>query len=146
MSEGTQNLQQQQTQDQYLQQAQDFFAQSMGRIKGQMQSDSAQLESVMQQLPAESQALIQEMTDSYTQFQGTIDQAAQDAGVQDTLDEAAEQARQSADAASGQGPVPVEQAADQVQEVAGQLGDQVQETVDQAGDGVSQLAESLPEG
>src|SRR3712207_857136 len=110
MSEGTQNLQQQ-TQDQYLQQAQEYFAQSMGRIKGQMQSDSAQLESVMQQFPEESQALIQEMTDSYTQFEGTIDRAAQDAGVEDTLEEAAQQARESADEASGQGPVPVEQAA-----------------------------------
>src|SRR5919206_250003 len=100
MSEGTQNLQQS-TQDQYLQQAQEFFAQSMGRIKGQMQSDSAQLESVMQQFPQESQALVQEMTDSYTQFEDTIDQAAQDAGVQDALEEAAERARQSPDAASG---------------------------------------------
>ncbi len=43
MSEGTQNTQQQ-TQEQYLQEAQDFFGQSMGRIKGQMQSDSAQLD------------------------------------------------------------------------------------------------------
>ena len=59
-----------------------------------MQSDSAQLESIMQQLPEESQAQIQEMTDSYAQFEGTIDQAAQDAGVQDTVDEAAQQERQ----------------------------------------------------
>src|ERR687886_2874917 len=125
MSEGTQNLQQQQqAQDQYLQRAQEFFAQSMGSIKGQMQSDSAQLEGVMQQVPQESQALIQEMTDSYTQFADTIDRSAQDAGVQDRLEEAAQQARQSADEASGQGPVPVEEAAGQVQEVAGELGDQ----------------------
>jgi hypothetical protein len=67
----------------------------MGRIKGRMQSDSAQLEGLMQQLPEESQAQVQEMTDSYAQFEGTIDQAAQDAGVQDTVDEAAQQARQS---------------------------------------------------
>jgi YD repeat-containing protein len=152
VSEGTQNLQQQ-TQDQYLQEAQNYFAQSMGRIKGQMQSDSAQLESVMQQLPEESWATIQEMTDSYTQFEGTIDQAAQDAGVQDALEEAAQQARQSADETSGQGPVPVEEAADQVQEVAGGAAEQVQETAgevaDQAeetADEVSQMAENLPEG
>ena len=152
MSEGTQNLQQQ-TQDQYLQDAQEYFGQSMGRIKGRMQSDSAQLESVMQQLPEESQALIQEMTDSYTQFEGTIDRAAQDAGIEDALEEAAQQARQSADEASGQGPVPVAEAAGQVQEVTGELGDQVQETVGEAADqveetvdGASQLAESLPEG
>src|ERR687893_3152033 len=107
-----------------------------------MQSDSAQLESVMQQFPEESQALIQEMTDSYTQFEGTIDRAAQDAGVEDTLEEAAQQARQSADEASGQGPAPVEQAAGQVQEVTDELGDQVEESVD----GASQVAESLPAG
>ena len=80
MSEQTQNLQQQ-TQEQALQQAQDFFARSMGRIKGRMQSDSAQLASFMQQLPEDSQAQIQEMTDSYTQFGDSIDQATQDAGV-----------------------------------------------------------------
>ena len=45
----------------------------------------------MRQLLEESQAQIQEMTDSYTQFEGIIDQAAQDAGVQDTLEEAAQQ-------------------------------------------------------
>src|SRR4028119_1625690 len=118
MSEQTQNLQQQ-TQDQSLQQAQDFFARSMGRIKGRMQSDSAQLESVMQQLPEDSQAQIQEMTDSYTQFGDTIDQAAQDAGVQDVMEEEAQQARQTADEALGQGQAPVEQATDQAQEVAG---------------------------
>src|SRR3712207_345643 len=140
MSEGAQNLQQQPTQDQYLQEAQEFFAQSMGRIKGQMQSDSAQLESVMQQIPEESQALIREMTDSYTQFEDTIDRAAQDAGVQDTLEEAAQQARQSADEASGQGPVPVEQAAGQVQEVTGELADQVQGT---AGEAVDQVEETV---
>ena len=73
MSEGTQTVQQQTQDVQYLQQAQDFFGQSMGRIKGRMQSDSAQLQSYMQQLPEETQAQIQEMTESYSQFEGTID-------------------------------------------------------------------------
>src|SRR5215203_5609011 len=117
MSEGTQNLQQQ-TQDQYLQQAQDYFGQSMGRIKGQMQSDSAQLESIMQQLPEESQA--------------------QDAGVQDTVDEAAQQARQSADGALGQEPA--DQAAGQVQEAVGGVADQAQEAVGGAAGQVQEAA------
>jgi hypothetical protein len=51
VSETTQTQEQQTQEQQYLQQAQDFYAQSMGRIKGQMQSDSAQLDSIMQQLP-----------------------------------------------------------------------------------------------
>ncbi|MEJ7841729.1 MAG: hypothetical protein WKF95_08135 [Rubrobacter sp.] len=91
MSEGTQ--QEQTQEDQNLQEAQDFFAQSMGRIKGQMQSDSAQLEGMMEQLPEESQAQVQEMTESYGEFEGVMDQAAQDAGVQEAMDEAAQEAR-----------------------------------------------------
>src|SRR3712207_2136918 len=91
----------------------------MGRIKGRMQSDSAQLETLMQQLPEDSQALIQEMTDSYAEFEDTINQATQDAGVQNVMEEEAQGARQAADEASGQGQEPVQQAVDQVQEVAG---------------------------
>jgi pyruvate/2-oxoglutarate dehydrogenase complex dihydrolipoamide acyltransferase (E2) component len=82
----------QQTQEgQYLQEAQDFFGQSMGRIKGRVQSDNAQLESIMQQLPEESQAQIQEMIDSYSEIEGTMDQAAQDTGVEDAMSQAAQQ-------------------------------------------------------
>src|SRR3712207_9106643 len=113
----------------------------MGRIKGQMQSDSAQLQSYMQQLPPEAQAQVQEMTDSYAQFESTIDQAAQDAGVQDSLDEAAQQARQNADQAAGQGQEPTDQAADQVQEMAGDVGDQAQE----AAGGAAQQAQRSEE-
>ena len=134
MSEGTQNPQQQTQEDQYLQEAQDFFGQSMGRIKGQLQSDSAQLASMMQQLPEESQAQIQEMTDSYSQFEGTIDQAAQDAGVQDATEEAAQQSKQTADEASGVGG-----AADQVQEAVGGVADQAQDAAGQATDQVGQV-------
>jgi pyruvate/2-oxoglutarate dehydrogenase complex dihydrolipoamide acyltransferase (E2) component len=151
MSEGTQTVQQQTQDEQYLQQAQDFFGQSMGRIKGRMQSDSAQLQSYMQQLPEETQAQIQEMTNSYSQFQGTIDQAAQDAGVQDALEESAEQARQNADQASGQGPTDV--AADQAQQVAGQAQDaagqaagQVQDTAGQAAQQGQQSAQQATGG
>ena len=124
-SEGTQNVQQQSQEDQYLQQAQDFFAQSIGRIKGRMQSDSAQLESIMQQLPEGLRAQVQEMTDSYAQFEGVMDQAAQEA-------------RQNADQATGQGQEPVEQAADQAEEVA--------EEADEAEDETGQMADNLPEG
>ena len=151
MSEGTQTVQQQTQEDQYLQQAQDYFGQSMGRIKGRMQSDNAQLQSYMQQLPEETQAQIQEMTNSYAQFEGTIDQAAQDAGVQDALEESAQQARQNADQASGQGPTDVAadqagQVADQAQETVGDAADQAEGTVDEGQDVASQVAESLPEG
>src|SRR5215212_1512150 len=143
MSEQTQNVQQQSQDDQALQQARDFFGQSMGRIKGQMQSDNAQLQSYMQQLPEESQAQVQQMTNSYSQFEGTINQAAQDAGVQDSLEESAQQARQNADQASGQDPTDVaaQQAAGQAQEVAGGAVDQAGEVTDQAQDAAGQVAD-----
>src|SRR5918995_770701 len=158
MSEGTQNVQQQSQDEQALQDARDFFGQSMGRILGQMESDYAQLQSYMQQLPDDTQAQVQEMTNSYSQFEGTITQAAQDAGVQDSVLQSAQQARQNADQASGQGPTDVaaqqaqqvtEQAQDtvgQATDQAGQVADQAQDAVDEAQDVASQMAESLPEG
>src|SRR5215212_5130617 len=129
MSEDTQNAQQ--SQDQALQEARDFFGQSMGRILGQMESDNAQLQSYMQQLPQDGQNQVQQMTDSYNQFAGTITQAAQDAGVQDSVLQSAQQARQNADQASGQGPTDV--AAQQAQQVTEQAQDTVGQATDQAG-------------
>src|SRR5919107_122322 len=162
MSEQNQNAQQQTQDEQALQQARDFFGQSMGRILGQMESDNAQLQSYMQQLPQDGQNQVQQMTDSYNQFAGTITQAAQDAGVQDSVLESAQQARQTADQSSGQGPTDVaaEQAqqvtgqgqdtAGQVTDQAGQVADQAQEAVgdaaEQAQDVAGGLADSLPEG
>src|ERR671921_751183 len=153
MSEDTQNAQQ--PQDQALQEARNFFGQSMGRILGQMESDNAQLQSYMQQLPQDGQNQVQQMTDSYNQFAGTITQAAQDAGVQDSVLESAQQARQTADQSSGQGPTDV--AAEQAQQVTGQVTDQVGQVADQAQEAVGdaadqaqdmagQMASSLPEG
>src|SRR5919107_230798 len=110
MSEQNQNAQQQTQDEQALQQARDFFGQSMGRILGQMESDNAQLQSYMQQLPQDGQNQVQQMTDSYNQFAGTITQAAQDAGVQDSVLESAQQAQEA-----------VGDAADQAQDMAGQM-------------------------
>src|ERR671921_785795 len=137
MSEDTQNAQQ--PQDQALQEARNFFGQSMGRILGQMESDNAQLQSYMQQLPQDGQNQVQQMTDSYNQFAGTITQAAQDAGVQDSVLESAQQARQTADQSSGQGPTDV--AAEQAQQVTGQVTDQAGQVADQAQDTVGGLTE-----
>src|SRR5919112_1766483 len=162
MSEQNQNAQQQTQDEQALQQARDFFGQSMGRILGQMESDNAQLQSYMQQLPQDGQNQVQQMTDSYNQFAGTITQAAQDAGVQDSVLESAQQARQTADQSSGQGPTDVaaeqaQQVTGQVQDTAGQVADQAGQVANQAqeavGDAAEQaqdvagdLADSLPEG
>src|SRR5918998_1877597 len=144
MSEDTQNAQQ--PQDQALQEARNFFGQSMGRILGQMESDNAQLQSYMQQLPQDGQNQVQQMTDSYNQFAGTITQAAQDAGVQDSVLQSAQQARQNADQASGQGPTDVaaqqaQQVTEQAQDTVGQVTDQAGQVADQAQDTVGGLTD-----
>ena len=91
MSEEAQNLQQQ-VQQQTMQSAQDFFGASLGSVKGRIAGDRAQLEELAGQLPdGDAQAQIQEMVDSYNDIEGSLDRAAQDQELQDTVDEAAQQ-------------------------------------------------------
>src|SRR5215218_2467175 len=118
----------------------------MGRILGQMESDNAQLQNYLQQLPEDTQAQARQMTDSYNQFAGTITQAAQDADVVDSVLQSAQQARQNSDQASGQGPTDVaaeqaQQMAGQVQDTAGQVADQAQDTAGQVTDQAGQVAD-----
>ena len=99
-----------------MQSAQGFYGDSLGRLKGQLQSDRAQLEELMEQFPPQAQAQLQEMIDSYTEVEGTLDQAASDQGLDDEVNEAAQQAE---DAAGG--------AAQQAQDTAGQVAGQAQD-------------------
>jgi pyruvate/2-oxoglutarate dehydrogenase complex dihydrolipoamide acyltransferase (E2) component len=93
-SQAADNLQQQIEQE-TMQSAQDFFGYSMGDIKAKFQSDRAQLEEYASQLPEDdAQARIQEMIDSYAEFEYIIDQAAQDIGVEDTLNQVAQDTQQ----------------------------------------------------
>ncbi len=93
MSQGR-NLQQQ-VQQQYVQAAQKFYGQSVGGLKSQIQNYREQLEQYSQQLPeGDAGAQIQEMVDSYAELEGSMDQAAQDAGIEDAVNEAAQQTNQ----------------------------------------------------
>jgi pyruvate/2-oxoglutarate dehydrogenase complex dihydrolipoamide acyltransferase (E2) component len=75
-----------------MQSAQDFYGESLGRAKGQLQDTRAQLERLVQQVPQEeAQAEIQEMVDSHYEIESRIDQAAQDQGLEDAVNEAAQQ-------------------------------------------------------
>jgi hypothetical protein len=76
----------QQVQEQTVQSARDFFGESLGKIKAQLQSDRAELEDLAEQLPeGEVQAQLQEMIDSYSEVEGTLDLASQDLGVEDAV-------------------------------------------------------------
>lgn len=69
----------------------DFYVDSLGRLKGRVQSDRSQLESLAEQLPrGEEQERIQEMIDSYSSIEDLLGRAANQAsrGAQGTVDQA----------------------------------------------------------
>src|SRR5215216_8097876 len=129
-----------------MQSAQNFYGDSLGKLKGQIQNDRAQLESLMEQSPPEAQTQLQEMIDSYTEIEGTLDQAASDQGVDDAVSGAAQQAQdaaggiaQQAQDAAGQAQQQAGQAAQGVQDTAGQAAGQAQ---DAAGQAVGQVTDT----
>jgi pyruvate/2-oxoglutarate dehydrogenase complex dihydrolipoamide acyltransferase (E2) component len=133
VSERAHNLQQQ-IQQQTIQSAQDFYGESLGRIKGQLQSDRAQLESLAEQMPSEeAQAQIQELVDAYEAIESSLDQSAQDLGVEDAVSQALQQAQET-----------MGQVAGQAQEAAGQVTGQVAQGVqDTAGQAAGQAQEAV---
>ena len=132
MSEGAQNLLQQ-IQQQTMQSARDFYGESLGRAKGQLQSARAQLENLAEQVPSEeAQAQIQELVDSYEAIESSLDQAAQDLGVEDAVNQAVQQTQEAVGQVAGQAQDAAGGAAQQAQDVAGGAAQQAQDTAGQA--------------
>ena len=128
MTEGVQNLAQQ-IQEQTLRTAQNFYGESLGRIKGQLQGDRSQLENLAEQVPqVEAQAQFQEMADSYAAIEESLDQAAQDLGVEDAVSQALQQAQEAIGQVAGQ----AQEAAGQVTGQVGQVAQGVQDTAGRA--------------
>ena len=120
---GPQDLSQQ-IQEQTVSSARGFFGESLGKLKGQLQSDRAQLESLTEQIPdEEAQAQIQEMVDTFSEIENSLDQGAQDLGIEDAVNQALQQAQDTAGQVAGQ----AQQAAGQVTNQAGQAAEGVQE-------------------
>src|SRR5215207_7113888 len=148
----TQGLNLQQQIEQLSQQsAGDFYAQSIGSLKSQIQNYRQQLEQYSEQLPeGDAKAQIEEMTDYYYELEGSIDQAAQDQGIQDQVNEAAESTQQKmtefAQGAAQQAQDTAGQVAGQAQQVAGQATDQAGQVADQAQDTVGGLTGGLTGG
>jgi pyruvate/2-oxoglutarate dehydrogenase complex dihydrolipoamide acyltransferase (E2) component len=134
--EGAQNLQQR-IQQQTIQSAQDFYGESLGRLKSQLQEDRAQLESLAKQMPSEeAQVQIQELVDSYEAIESSLDQSAQDIGVEDAVNQALQQAQEAVGQVAGQ----TQQAAGQVTEQVGQVVQGVQDTAGRAADQAQESA------
>ena len=136
---GPQDLSQQ-IQEQTVSSAQDFFAESLGKLKGQLQSDRAELESLAEQIPdEEAQAQIQEMVDSFSEIENSLDQGAQDLGIEDAVNQALQQADQAGQAAEG-----VQEAAGgAAQQTQGAAGGGGQEEEPNATEAARQKAEEL---
>src|SRR5918998_763871 len=133
MTDQAPNLQQQNLQA-ATENAQNFYGQSIGSLKSQVQNYRSQLEQFSQQIPeGDAQAQIQEMVDSYIELESSIDQAAQDMGVEDQMNQAAEQTQQ-------QIQQNLQGAAQQAQDAAGQAAGQAQQAVGQATDQAGQVA------
>ncbi len=136
MSEQAQNLVGQ-IQDQVQQTAQDFFGDSLGEIKNQLATHHSQLQELIEMLPEsqeEGRAQLEQLLNSYEQLESSLDEVAQEQGVQEAVNQAAQQPQ----AAAGQ-------ATEQAQEVAGQATEQAQQTAQQAQEGAEQATEQAQE-
>ena len=159
MSEGKQNLQQQ-IQEQTVQTARGFYADSLKQLKGQLQGDRAQLEDLAKQLlEGDAQAQIKESANSYSRIEESLDRAAHDLGFEDEVNETAQQAQeagrqvnQQARDEAGQDTAggAVDQTIGVVGQTAGQVVESAQEAagqaLDQIVDQIGQVTENLPGG
>jgi hypothetical protein len=118
--------------------ARNFFVHSLGEAEGQLQSTRTQLQDFAKQQPGwreDTLVQIQEMLDSLYLVENRIDQAAEDLGLAQQLQDTAGQAAQQAQDTAGQA---AQQAQDvgggAAQEIVGQVADQAQEAVGQVAD------------
>jgi pyruvate/2-oxoglutarate dehydrogenase complex dihydrolipoamide acyltransferase (E2) component len=80
---------------QALNRAKDVYSDSIGEAKGQLQHDRSQLESLAEQIPQEeTKQRIQEVVDAYSAIEKSLDQAAQDLGVEDRVSQTLQQAQE----------------------------------------------------
>ena len=136
MTEQSQDLVQQ-VQEQVQQSAEDFFGDSLGAIKNQLATHRSQLQELIDMLPEsqeEGRAQLEQLLNSYEELENSLDEVAQEQGLQETVNEAAQQAQEAAG-----------QATEQAQETAGQATEQGQQAADQAQEGAEQATEQAQE-
>lgn len=141
MSEGEQNLQQQ-IQERAVRNARDFYGSALGRLKGQLRGDRAQLKDLAEQLlKGDAREQVLDMVDSYSRIERSLNRAAHELGVWDAVNEAAKQAQEAGQTTQGVRGI----AGGVVSRVTGAVG-QVAGLAGQALGQVRQVAENLPGG
>ncbi len=140
MTEDARNLARR-VQDQTVDSARGFFGASLGHLKYRLRNDRSQLEDLAEQLrQEEARARIQELVDSYSAIEESIEEAARDLGLENIVDETAPHAHDPGEQDT------VEQAAQGAQDaVAGTVGQATGAAHELAGQ-IGQVAENLPGG
>ena len=136
MTEGVASLAQQ-IQEQVLKSAQDFYGNSLGSLKSQVENDRSQLQDLLEQLPdsqEEARAQLEELVASYEAIGNSLEGVAQQQGVQDAVNQAAQQAQETAGQATEQLQDAAGEATEQAQQTAGQATEEAQGAVEQAGE------------
>ena len=130
MTEQGQNLVQQ-IQEQVQQSAEDFFGDSLGAIKNQLATQRSQLQELVEMVPDSEEGgreQLEQLLSSYEELENSLDEVAQEQGLQEMVNEAAQQAQQ----AAGQATEQAQEGAEQAQEGAEQATEEAQETAGQA--------------
>jgi hypothetical protein len=130
MTEQGQNLVGQ-IQEQVQQTAQDFYGDSLGAIKNQLAAHRSQLQEIVGMLPESQEqeggrAQLEQLLDSYEQLESSLDEVAQEQGLQEAVNQAAQQAQGEAEEGAQQAQEEAEEGAQQAQEGAQQATEQAQ--------------------
>ena len=134
MTEQGQNLAQQ-IQEQVQQSAEDFFGDSLGAIKNQLATQRSQLQEIVEMVPESQEGgreQLEQLLSSYEELENSLDEVAQEQGLQEMVNQAAQQAQEAAVQATEQAEQTAEQATEQAQEGAEQATEQAQGAVGQA--------------
>lgn len=136
----------QQIQEQVQQSAEDFFGDSLGAIKTQLATHRSQLQEIIEMLPESQEggrAQLEQLLGSYEELENSLDEVAQEQGLQDTVNQAAQQAQEAAGQATEQAQQTAGQATEQAQQTAKQAAEQAQEG---AGQETEQAQDSANQG
>jgi len=137
-----------QIQEQVQKTAEDFYGDSLASIKTQLVDHRSQLQELMQMLPEsqeEGRAQLEQLLSSYEELESFLDEVAQEQGIQETVNQAVQQAQEAAGQATEQVQETAGQAAEQAQGAAGEGIEQAQESTGEATEQAQGLAEQAPD-
>jgi colicin import membrane protein len=134
MSEQGQNLVGQ-IQEQVQQTAQDFFGESLSEIKNQLTNHRSQLQEIVEMVPESQEggrAQLEQLLNSYEELESSLDEVAQEQGLQEAVNQAAPQGQAEAQEGAQQATEQAEEGAQQAQEGTQQATEQAEEGAQQA--------------